>query len=59
MFLMSWISAKGHEAVGRTEQGRNSGWGKGRHHTQVVLLEVLSMPDNALKKNESLFPHCF
>lgn len=23
--------------------------GKGRHRTQVVLLEVLSMPDNALK----------
>lgn len=46
---MSWILARVHEAVGRTEECKNSGWGKGRHRTQVVLLEVLSMPDNALK----------
>lgn len=66
MFLMTWISAKAFEAIGGTEQCRNPGWGKGRHRTQVVLLEVLSMPDNALKlqnvntQEENHFPpHCF
>lgn len=61
MFVMSWISAKAHEAVDTTEQCRNSRWRKSRHRTQVVLLEVLSMPDNALKlqnntQEENHFP---
>lgn len=65
MFLISWISAKTYENIGRTEWCSNSGWGEGRHRECVVLLEALSMPDNTLKLHnfntvrKSSFSCCF